>query len=162
VEQFPEGKDPVVNTFGAIHVRLILPDQPAATKEPLLVTGAPGAGDFVYLEYGDAGQVRFAFDHWSGAGATSPTISLSRDAPHDVEIMLPSLFPPDPDIPLEAASSGTLTIHVDGVAVWTERVACYRPGVGQIFVATNPIGGTSCSERFSGSVLRAERTKSAH
>ena len=61
---------------------------PAATagSEPLLVTGAAGAGDLLYVQYVDDGHVRFGYDHWNVGGAVGESVPVDFRVPHRIEI----------------------------------------------------------------------------
>ena len=62
--------------FEAIRLTVIFPADRTAGREPLVVTGETGRGDFLFVEYRDGGRVRFGLDHWGKATVTSEPVAV--------------------------------------------------------------------------------------
>jgi hypothetical protein len=140
-------------TYGSVEMRVEFPRGVRGTQEPLVVSGASGAGDFVYIRYVDAGHVAIGFDHWGIGGALGEPIALDFAQSHDIAISIPSLYPARND-PMRP---GSIRVLVDGRVALDERCECYPAGADQIEVGTNPIGGSTCGPNFTGNILRIER-----
>lgn len=135
--------------FEAIRMRVIFPAERAAGREPLVVTGETGRGDFLFVEYLDGGRVRFGLDHWGKATVTSAPVAVEGGKAHAVTVALGS-FP-------GARSGDGLEVRLDGRTVWTREAKFFAVGAEDVFVGKNPIGGTGCAETFGGTILDVVR-----
>jgi hypothetical protein len=142
---------------GVVRLRVMLPRDRSGLREPLIVAGRPGRGDFVYIEYLDAGTVRFGFDHWGGMGATSPPASVDYGRPIAIRIAMDSLRAPSKLTAGRSTLPGELEVAVDGRSVWRMPVEVFNVPPEEVVVADNLIGGTSCRPVFTGEVLAVER-----
>lgn len=158
-ERFRDGADPLVVGRGAVRLTLRFPrGRRDGGREPLVVTGRPGEGDFLFVEYGNDGRLRFGFDHWGDSRRMiSAPVAVDRTAIHELEIELGSL-------PREVAVGtnkvvrpGQVRVTLDGAGVFGVETAFHPPGSGELHVGRNPIGGSSCGPAFSGDLLRAAR-----
>lgn len=154
---FVSGKE---TTLPASPLRLLLyfPDQAAGRSEPLLVTGVTGRGDLVYVRYLDEKRVRFEFDHWGVGGLTGEPVEIDYRAPHWVEIRLGSLYPEALAAdPAKAALLHTLEVKLDGRVVLAGNSPFHRATPDKIYLGENPIGGSTCTQAFTGQLWLAKK-----
>ncbi len=135
--------------FEAIRMKVSFPEGRRDGREPLVVTGEAGRGDFLFVEYLDGGRVRFGLDHWGKASVTSAAVAVERGKACAVEVMM-GAFP-------GARRPDELTVKVDGRVVWAREAKLFAVGAEDVFVGKNPIGGTGCAENFSGTILDVVR-----
>jgi hypothetical protein len=123
----------------------------AGAKEPLVVTGEPGRGDFVAVEYLDGdGTARFLFDHWGGALQRSEPVRIEPGRRIRLRVAMESLRLP---LPFRAPGNrvgGQLDLAVDGQSVWRVAGQFFVVNPVEIAIGRNPIGGTTCGPEFSG------------
>jgi hypothetical protein len=136
-----------------VSLLLQFPPAAAAGSEPLVVTGRTGAGDFVYVRYVGDNKVRFGFDHWGVGGALGDPVAIDPAAAHRVEITMGSLY--------SGARSGPATrrveVKLDGQTVLAADSPCHPTHPREWYIGENPIGGSTCGERFTGRLLLVER-----
>ena len=141
-----------------VSLLLLFPRHAIGRSEPLVVTGRPGAGDFVYVRYDDQGRVRFGFDHWGVSGTLSDPIEIDSAAAHRIEVMMGSLYPDaastdQPPLPRERR----VVVTMDGRTVLTADRLCHPSLPRELYIGENPIGGSTCGERFTGRLLLVQR-----
>lgn len=146
-----------VEAGDTLRLRVRWPEGKPGAREPLVVTGRPGAGDFVAVEYLGADAVRFHFDHWGVPGIASEVVATQGGTEHVVEITMASLATVTDATRAEPARSGLWRVRVNGVTVVERRVEFYTAEPGEIAVGVNPIGGTSCGPRFTGELREVKR-----
>jgi hypothetical protein len=152
-------------TVGPEHLVISLPHHATGRSEPLLSTGVTGAADIIYLQYIDGSHVRIGFDHWAYGGGVSGPIKVDYSVPHDVWISTGALFPASTDDPAwgklspdarKQLKSGVL-VTIDG----REALSCpgktYPSAPGNVVVARNPAGASTCEAEFTGQLVFAER-----
>ena len=135
-------------------------------REPLLVTGTPGAGDFIFLIYLDPTHIQIGYDHWGVGGVTSKPIEIDLTQPLDLKISTSALYPlavskewsgtPD-DIRKKLLS--TTTVMVNGKIAIDYPMVAYSASANETYICANPIGGSSCNLMFTGSILGMNRLK---
>jgi len=135
--------------FEAIRMKVIFPEGRRDGREPLVVTGEAGRGDFLFVEYLDGGLVRFGLDHWGKASVTSAAVAVERGKACSMEVVM-GAFP-------GARRPDELEVKVDGRTVWAREAKLFAVGAEDVFVGKNPIGGTGCAENFSGTILDVVR-----
>jgi len=137
----------------AVTLRLTLPAEAAAgTREPLLVTGRPGAGDLIGIEYRGDGTVRFCFDHWGQPSRFSAPVPWPAGLARTVRIIAEPLRAPRPGGRRQLLPPSELRIEWEGREIWREQVDFYAAEPVEVAAAVNPIGGTTCGPAFSGQV----------
>jgi hypothetical protein len=155
----PSGQPPA----GAIHLVLKLPGDRSRGPEPLLVTGRQGAADFVYIAYPDAGHVQVGYDHWGTGGPISGRIAVRGGENLEVQVSLGSLhFEEDPQWALLSAADrarieSTVVVHANGAKVLDAKAIPYACDPSEIYVAANPLGGSTCNREFTGTVISSVR-----
>lgn len=148
-----EGAAARFSTRGEVEVRITLSAAASVgAREPLLVTGNPGRGDIVGVEYGAGGSVRFFLDHWGSSGRFSPPISLPRDRPVGIRILADSLRAPSAWWRPRNVTHGDLRVEVDGREIWRQPTEFFVVDPVEVAVGGNPIGGTACGPVFSGEI----------
>lgn len=152
-----DGRDPLLGPGDALRLHVQLPRGRVGSRDPLIVTGQPGAGDLVIIEYLTEDSVRFMLDHWSAGSWTSDPVAIDFGRPHQLEIALSSLADRDDAPARPATEPGRVRVAVDGAQVWDQRIEVYTIGPEEFTVGRNPIGGTSCGPVFTGDILQAER-----
>jgi len=81
-----------------IEVRLAWDDDSACLAEPILTTGGPQAGDFIFLDHKD-GMVRVSMNHWGGAKVTGCEFHIESKQSYDFKIWLGNIqFRGDPTL----------------------------------------------------------------
>ena len=158
----PEG----AKDWGTAELVVSFPIGKTGRHEPLLTTGATGAGDFIYVVYSDLHHIRLGFDHWGGSsGLLSPPIEIDYQVPHEVWVSLAPLYP---DIPGHTGLHGTaaselgrlrsqVRIALDGRTVVTLEAKPYTSAPGQVTFFENRIGGSTADPKFSGVVHFLDR-----
>jgi hypothetical protein len=131
---------------GRIELTVDLPTGVPGTQEPLVVTGRGGAGDFIYIRYLDAGHLAFGFDHWNARGILGDPVQVDFSLPHTISVSMASLYPRP-----EEAGHG-VEVRLDGTTVLEGESPCYPSSPGQLTIAANRIGGSTCGPYFSGNV----------
>ena len=81
---------------GPLKITLKLPDAFVAQSDPLLVSGQPRAGDFLYLTYVGPDSARLGFDHWAYGGPVSKPLKLTPGATAVILVSTGALYPPAP------------------------------------------------------------------
>jgi hypothetical protein len=140
-------------SYGRVEMDVSLPRGAVGTQEPLVVTGIPTAGDFVYVRYVDARHVAIGFDHWGIGGLVGKPIELDYGQIHRISIAFQSLFH-------EGAAtheSDLVRVFIDGRPALVGRYSCYPSSAEHIEVGANLIGGSTCGGRFTGNILNLGR-----
>lgn len=143
-------------TFDTVRLKLVFPRQRVGAREPLVVTGETGRGDFLLVEYLDAGRVRFALDHWGRAAIWSEPVAVDFSATHEIEIGLGS-FPPSGG----AMRKERLLVRLDGQTVLDRPAKFYPTEPEDVYFGRNPIGGSSCQRFFTGALLEVKKLRAA-
>lgn len=143
--------------IGPVIIATDLPLAMIGQAEPLVVTGRPGQGDFVYIRYLDRDHIAFGYDHWGYGGVQSDPIRVDYTAMHRVEVSLGTLYPQDhipASVPAVEARriQETVQVSLDGRVVFTTEARPFPCLPSEIYFAHNPLGGSSCRDRFTGRV----------
>lgn len=140
--------------YGAVRMRLLLPlARVQDAREPLLVTGVTGAGDFVYVQYLGENLIRLGVDHWGSVGIRTEPFRVDFGVEHTIEIAMGALFP--------AMTEDSRREHVrllfDGTKVLESTQDTYDSSPYDVTIGTNAIGGSTCDYAFTGRILETER-----
>jgi len=138
--------------YGPIIMTVQFPPHASGAQEPLVVTGVAGAGDMIYVRYLDPEHLSFGFDHWGIGGIAGAPIEIDYGQPHTIAVLMDSLFSP-------GTGSALVRVTLDGQLVLEGRSPCHPSAPGQIRIAENPLGGSTCGPAFTGRVLSIERTE---
>ncbi len=148
---------------GPIVMNVIFPRDAALGTQPLLVTGRPHAGTFIYVRYVDPRHVRIGVDVWGIVGALSEPVEADYYAAHRLEISTGALYPADnPAVrALPAAERDRLRrqvrVTLDGRVVLDEATRQYDTTLSEVTVGANRIGGSNAGVRFTGTILEVRR-----
>jgi hypothetical protein len=137
--------------FGAVAMDTIFPPGLTGAAEPLVEAGAAGAADIIYARYVDDHHVVFGLDHWGTAAAQSDPVEVDYGVPHRLELRMDALQAPG------APRSGRVRVSLDGAEVWQAAAANFPSQPGQIHVALNSIGASSCHAAYTGEILTLAR-----
>ncbi|HXQ80498.1 MAG TPA: hypothetical protein VN775_04245, partial [Opitutaceae bacterium] len=150
--------------WGPLDAWVIFPDNMPGRAEPLVVTGVAGKADFIFVLYGDQGGVRFGFDHWSAGGPLGRSVAVDMTRAHHLEVTMGSLYPPVGDREWMAhpaarrdAVKANVCVKLDDAVVLNADLPTYDARPDQITLWANPIGGSSCRESFTGTVVKSKR-----
>jgi hypothetical protein len=118
-------------------------------REPLLVSGETGRADFLVVDYLAEKQFRLLLDHWGSMGVFSEPVGFEPGRDYRLEISHSGYAVP----PVVAANrAADLTVKLDDQVVWRVPAMLY-PAAGQdVFLGANPLGGSACGEKFSGTI----------
>jgi hypothetical protein len=117
-------------------------------REPLLVSGDTGRGDFLAVEYLAGNRVRLFFDHWGRSPYLGPEIEVIPGHAYQVELRHPALVLDENNA--QRSRGGTLRLLIDGREFWSVEAKAYPARAEDFYLGENPIGGSSCGSRFSG------------
>jgi hypothetical protein len=116
-------------------------------REPLVVSGNTGRGDFLSVDYLGAGTLRLCLDHWGQKAEFSEPIPYQPGVTYDVEVQHPEYA---------ARGAGGLTqaqplrVTIDHRLVWQLPIRLYPIEPDQVYVGYNPLGGGVCTAAFRG------------
>jgi len=151
---------------GPLALTLRLPVGPTEA-EPLVVSGRTGAADFVYLVYRPDGHIQIGYDHWGVGGSVSEPVEVPAGEPVLVQVSLPALYRSDSalwravDAATKAAMLSGVRVRVNGRKVLDVPVQAYPATPAEVYVAANPVGGSTCGPRFTGEIVRSQRIEAS-
>ena len=135
----------------ALRLRVILPQIPAGSAEPLLVLGEVGQADIVGLRHVGNGRWVFFLDRWGIALQQGEPLSLVAGAEHEIAISLP-LFRSSAGARL---AGGQVAVDVDGRPALRASSDLAGFSFKDLRVGRNDLGATTCSAGFTGWLLAA-------
>jgi len=149
--------------IGPVQVRFVLPRGETNRQQPLVVTGQPHAGLFVYVVYADPEHVRIGVDSWGRFGFQSEPIRTDYFAEHELVVDAGALYPPDhplletlaPD--LRDRLRDRLRLEFDGQVILDRAVDTHSSAPRDVTIGRNRIGGSSCEPAFAGEILHVGR-----
>lgn len=144
-----------IDRFDTVKLVVTFPVGRRDGREPLVVAGETGRGDFVFVEYLENGRMRFGLDHWGKPSVFGPPMEIDLSAPHTVAISLESF--PGARLPGAVGEPRRLRIVLDGRVVWEREARLYTVSAEDVFVGRNPIGGTAGEPPFTGTILEVQR-----
>jgi hypothetical protein len=162
------GEFPAMNVplggWGAIRLVCSAPANPVAASEPLIVTGKPGIGDFIFIQFESSTRARLGHDHWGMYATYGESFEIDPTRPFSVVVSLSAFYPPMGDAGWSATSPDdrqkllqSTWVEVNGKRVLENTTSSYPCTPEQIYVGRNPIGGSTCSAAYTGTVHRVER-----
>jgi hypothetical protein len=149
--------------IGAVRLDIIFDPHQGNHAQPLVSSGAKGAGDQVFVERLGPNLLRLGFDHWSRAGTYSDPISCDLSKRHVVIVSYGSLYPDGSygrfnHEPSYHYLKNTVLVKFDGKTVIDVERNCYPAIPSSIFLFHNFIGFSSSDEDFSGRVFSESPT----
>ncbi len=134
-----------------LFLRVVFPAQTRwGFREPLLMTGVPGAYDGINVVHYGNGQGRFVLDHGGDVRREGPILdSVGGESLHDIEISTPvfSLYRGSRD-PVQ----GTTVVKMDGKEVLRFDSELFPAQPGEVAVGQNHFGGPT-EKHFAGALL---------
>jgi len=124
-------------------------EMPAGAQDPIIVTGVPGAADFLFLRHEGNGMARIGYDSWGCTASYSDPFPLPKNGQSLLQITMPSLLSEE-EIP--GLDRTHLRLVVDGRVVLDKAVHNHS-NAGSINFARNPAGGSSTSEMLRGELF---------
>jgi len=150
-EEAASGEQPVVcppDSAGWIRFTVRFPDGAPGRREPLVVSGDTGRGDFLLVEYLPGRRVRFLYEHWGRSPYFGPELVV--DPGHDYRIEFRHPGPVLEEGGRTLVAGGLLQLWVDGMEPWSAETKAYPVEPEEFYLGVNPIGGTSCERSFAG------------
>lgn len=133
--------------FGGVRLKVDWKPELRGHSLPLAVTGRHGRGNFLFVRVADDGALRFGYDHWGKPIILSPSVTLTSGGAGVIEFWMPSMR--------ASAEASDLVVTLDGREVWRAAVPFYPASTEEIFVARNPLGGSSCERDFPGAAIES-------
>jgi len=150
--------------YGAVNMTVKFPTNRTGRLDPLVGTGAQGAGDFIYVSYHDSRHIRIGFDHWGEGGPLSPPIAIDYSKEQKLEISFGALFPPEddmlyadqPEAEVEKLKK-TVRVRLNGRTVFEHQLRSFESLPSQVTIGRNTIQASTCDPEFFGQIIRSER-----
>jgi hypothetical protein len=157
---------PVVSTaqFGPVAATVTFPLDRVGRSEPLITTGVPGAGNFIFVRYLAPDSIQFGYDHWGVSGAIGEPIQITPGKSYQLTFTLGSLYPPEGDFwfapqtgELDRLAKNQVVVRLDGVPVFVVDSPAHESPPGCVTIGENRIGGSSAGTAFSGQLENVRR-----
>lgn len=150
--------------YGPVRLTFRFPKGINIRSEPLLVTGLPQAGDFIFISYAGTRAFVIGYDHWGTPGRLSKTLFTTPQVEQVLEVTMGSLYPPRGHVfwkDFEAAEIERLKrlvqVRLNGVVVLEHEQEAYESSPYDVRVGRNILGGSTCEYEFTGELIKAER-----
>ncbi len=142
---------------GPLQMKIVFPEGEDGRGEPILTTGFPGGGDFVFIQFGANGTARLVEDHWGDQLLRSDPFPLVRGSEHRLTVSFGALFPPEGDAlyrrePGLAAQRNTIAVELDGRRIIMAARSSHPTPPERIIVGANYIGGSYAGSIFTGRI----------
>lgn len=156
--------DPPTEFYGPFRLTVRFHNSPGGAGQPLVVTGVPGAGDFIYATCTNNHTLVLGYDHWNGPGFASAPMTVDFDSEHTLEITLGSLYPPKEHRYWHGYSDANIArlkklvqIKLDGQVVLEKEQEPYASLPRDVYIGRNIIGGSTCLYEFAGTIKSTQR-----
>jgi hypothetical protein len=116
-------------------------------SDPIISSGAVGVADFLYVTYLAGNRLKFGIDHWGAGGTVGEPVGFDPGHLHRLEVETASVSPS------ASMQTGPVRVILDGVTVLDAVSANHPHSQAQIYVGSNPIGGSTCGPEFHGEIL---------
>lgn len=146
---------PAVQPFtgnGFVRLALRLPVGATGQTEPLISTGATGAGDLLSLSYESANTVRLGLRHDGSEPLLSAPLTIQVGELQIAEVSFGSFYPPGAKPASDLA--GAAVVRWNGDLVWAEERPFHAAGAGRPVIGRNATDVAGVEPAFSGE-LRA-------
>ena len=117
---------------------IVFSPRPSSMREAILSSGAPHAGDVVFVEYLGRDRLRFGVQHWDWPEVAGPEVSYIPGTTH--------VF----SVEYVRADYGRLTVRMDGQEVLRREGEIYFTAPGEVAVGQDKTGLTPAVAPFSG------------
>jgi hypothetical protein len=153
------------STLGEVHLRLKLPGTHAGIPEPLIVCGAAGHASLVFIRLLNHARAKVGIEFWGIESDESDEFALpAADAEIDLTCYLPCLFPKPGHAywkgiaqEIQPPRPGEFLILVNGVPRLQGKIDYPQPEHSALYFGENPLGGSTVSGRFTGTILQARQ-----
>jgi hypothetical protein len=153
--------------YGPVELKVVFPTGMDGANESLVVTGAAGRTDCLFVHYAGPDAVQFGFDHAGSALLIGDPVALRPGGTHTLRIDLGSLYPPvghpyfDAVNPAQAGLlPRTLAVTLDGEVV-LHRLAEFNDAVAAEPYLGSAGGRPGCPPPFRGRILSSRRIPNA-
>jgi hypothetical protein len=144
-----------IQPFGGnnfLRLGLVLPAGKIGQREPLVATGTTGASDLLFVEYGDAGQIRFGFEH------TGRSVDFSHSFPAvagEIDVLEASLgsFYDHPRNRREQELAGMLFVRWNQQIAWVEKRSFFPSGGAPPVIGAHGAPPSSIAPAFTGQIV---------
>ncbi len=151
-----------VHAVGPIRVKFIMPPRQIGRSQPIVVTGKPGAGTSVFINYIDPGHVSVGADIWGTAYSSEP-IGVDYTQEQELVVNSSALYPLDH--PRVRALSSVqrerlrqdFRVELNGRLVLHEHRLAYESTVQQVTIGRTLIGGSLTQPTFTGEIVGVDR-----
>lgn len=130
-----------------------MPASHPGQSEPLIVTGATGAGDFLFIRYLTADTFAVGYDRWGHGGPLSAPLPFVVGKRYRIEVQMASLQ--EVYAHVSFVPSEQLRVIVDGAEVISTRASYAVRAPDALWIGENPLGGSSCGPHFQGQIFHA-------
>ncbi|MDD2762717.1 MAG: hypothetical protein PHE83_01950 [Opitutaceae bacterium] len=141
--------------IGPFSMQVQFPRDRTGFADPLVTAGETTRADLLLVQYLDHDHLRFALDHWGGPMVQSPVLTVDYTRPHELEVHMGSLYPPDATVAPYLRS--LLLVKLDGKVVWATRAHFHRVDPLFVDVGCNNVGASSCGMFFGGDLTEVKR-----
>jgi hypothetical protein len=144
-------------------MKIRLPKLRVGRSEPLVVTGESGSGEIVYIKFPDEKHFQIGYDKWNFGGPISVPVICDDAMELELEISFGALYPlTDKSHKSDLGShqnptNQALVVRANGRVILNYLVESYSTSLRQIRFGENYIHASTCSERFTGEIIRIDR-----
>lgn len=153
--RFEPGEMAKPDGLGPVRLVVRFPRGRTGHTEPLVTSGVPGAGSFLFVTYVDATHVNLGFDNWGTGGPVFGPVEVDFGAAHELILSHGGLQPLTVATP--AVPRDWLEIRINGRLLGAQVAAAHPAPPGTIFIGANFIGGSTAGMTFTGVIERLER-----
>jgi hypothetical protein len=141
--------------IGPFAMQVQFPCDRMGYADPLITAGETTRADVLLVQYLDHDHLRFALDHWGGPMVRSPVLKVDYTRPHELEVHMGSLYPPDAAVTPYLRS--LLMVKLDGKVVWVTRAIFHLVDPLLVDVGCNNVGASTCQMFFGGNLTEVRR-----
>ena len=125
----------------------------AGLSEPLIVSGTPGFGDFLFVRHQNETHAVLGQERWGRPPLLSAPFELKPGTQRRLVVNVPAFSH------ARGGSRGgddTLRVQLDGVELLNATARFELRKSSHLFFAENPLGGTACGASFSGTLTHPD------
>lgn len=132
---------------GRIRLHLALPAGGLRESAPLVVMGRSGQADALFLRPVGPDTYVLGLDHWGAPARESRPLQLTPGKQFELVAEVGSLFDGS------GFPRDQVRVLLDGEPVLDVRTSLHPVRLGEIWIGQNPLGFSTCAERFSGEIF---------
>jgi len=160
----PASPEAATPDYGPVRLVVRLPADRIGLNEPLIVSGVPNAGDFIYIHYANDRHIALGLDHWGHMGIRTPWLPVDYSVNHTIEVHMGALLPPPGhalwgSLPSDRIEQMRRRVRIllDREVVLDTEQATYEASPYDVLIGRNAIGGSTCGYEFTGQIKSAQR-----